>query len=274
MKRYSFSKLKQKQIRLSASFGKRRLFYFIAALIASLLVLAGTFLDESLGWRIIAVFVKFSLAFLAFVLAKQSGYLDPAGDKSLVSPYLILALVPVVFSAVAWLGPFSGPVDYLSVAVGLLGTLGTALWEELYFRLWGRILFEENGKYRAFDFLFIALTFGSMHLINLIAAPAGTVLIQAMLAVLTGLFLQSLYSASGSLRLVILFHFLMNAVNSLFGSWLTDPEAGRFFPALTAAAPLILGAFYALSAAILTRRAHLLITPPSLFRRKKDAGKR
>ncbi|MBO4873342.1 MAG: CPBP family intramembrane metalloprotease [Lachnospiraceae bacterium] len=259
MPNLSFRKLKQKKIRLSASVGKRRFYFFLAALIASLLVLAGSMLDESLGLPYIAIFVKLGLAWLAFMLARQSGYLDPAGDGSLFTPYAWLILPPLVFVLLSCLGPIRFTAAWPDLLFSLLGVLGTALWEELYFRLWGRILFEEEGKYRPLDFLFIALTFGAMHLINLAAAPFATVAVQAMLAVVTALFLQTILAGSGSLRLVIVFHFLINGISVLFGRFLVPDAGQRFFPVLESLAPLLLGAYYALSAAVSARRQKLFI---------------
>lgn len=260
-----FRKLKQKKIRLSASFGKRRFYFFLAAVTATLLVLAGSFLDESLGLHVVATFVKLGLAWLAFMLARQSGYLDPAGDGRLFSPYLLLILPPLVYTLLAYLGPIRPETGAELIVLSLLGTLATALWEELYFRLWGRILFEEEGRYRPFDFLFTALVFGAMHLVNLAAAPFGEVAVQAMLAVITGLFLQTVYAAGGSLRLLILFHFLMNAITLLVGRYLVPDAGSRFFPALAAPAALLIGAYFALSAAILARRRKLFGEGRSLF---------
>ena len=258
MPKLSIQKLKQKKIRLSASFGKRRFYYFLAALIATLLVLAGNLLDESFGLPYISLFVKFGLAWLAFMMAKQSGYLDPAGDGRLFSPYFFLILPPIVFTVLCYLGPIRPETELYGFILAVLGILSTAFWEELYFRLWGRILFEEEGQYRTVDFLFLALTFGAMHLINLVSAPLGPVVLQAVLAVVTALFLQSLYASSESLRLVILFHLLLNAAGSLLPRYLVPQAESRFFPSLEGIAPLVLGLYYVLSAAVLTRRKKLL----------------
>ena len=268
MPNLSFSKLKQKKIRLSASYGKRRLFYFLTALIASLLVLAGTFLDESLGLHVVATFVKLGLAWLAFMLARQSGYLDPAGDGRLFTPYFLLILPPVLLNVLCYLGPVQAGDKLRLMLLTLAGVAATAFWEELFFRLWGRILFEEDGKYRPLDFLFLVLTFGVMHLINLIVSPFGAVAVQAMLAVVTALFLQTIYTCSGSLRLIILFHFLINASSILLGRFLVPDAESLFFPALEGIAPLLFGAYYALSAAILARRRNLFGSRGSLISRK------
>ena len=270
MPKLSIHQLKQKKIRLSASFGKRRFYYFLTAVIASLLVLAGSFLDESLGVSYISLFVKFGLAWLAFMLAKQSGYLDPAGDGRLFTPYFFLILPPLILAVLCYLGPVRPETDVYRFILAVLDILSTAFWEELYFRLWGRILFEEEGQYRTADFLFLALTFGAMHLISLVSASPEAVVMQAVLAVLTALFLQSLYAASGSLRLVIVFHILLNAAAGLLPQHLMTQAESRFFPSLEGTAVLLLGLYYVLSAAVLARRKNLLSGGAFLLFRRKD----
>ena len=269
MAKLSLQKLKQKKIRLSASYGKRRLYYFLTALIATLLVLAGSQLSSAVGTSAVEIFVKFALAFLAFVLARQSGYLDPAGDGRFFSPCFFLILPPLILSLLAYLGPLNLKIAPGRLIVLLLGVLPTALWEELFFRLWGRILFEEKGTYRPADFLFLALTFGAMHLVNAFSAPIGVVAVQVMLAVVTALFLQTIYAVSGSLRLPLLYHFLLNLISQLLGNELVPEGGERFFPALLPILPLLLGAWCALSAAVLARRKGLLRQPGG---KKKKAG--
>lgn len=270
MPRLSIHKLKQKKIPLSASFGKRRFFYFLTALIASLLVLAGSLLDKIFFDPYISLVVKFGLAWLAFMLAKQSGYLDFVGIGRFFTPYALFMLPPLVFIVLCYLGPIRPETDLYSLILAVLGVVSTAFWEEMYFRLWGRILFEEEGRYRTFDFLFMALTFGAMHLINLAGAPFGPVMIQAVTAVLTALFLQALYAASGSLHLVIVFHFLLNAASGLLPRYLAPLVESRFFPSLEGLLLPVLGLYYVLTAAVLTRRKKLLSgTSFRLFKRKK-----
>ena len=269
MPNLSLKKLKQKKIRLSASYGKRRLYYFLTALIATLLVLAGSFLDESLGIPYISLFVKFGLAWLAFMLAKQSGYLDPEGDGRLFSPCFLLILPPLIFALLCYLGPFRPETNAYGIVLAVLGILSTALWEELYFRLWGRILFETEGQYRTVDMLFLALTFGAMHLVNLASAPFSTVIPQVMLAVVTALFLQTLYAAGGSLRLVVVFHFLLNLTAGLVPQHLVPDAQSRLFPSLEGTALPLLALYYVLAAAVLSRRKKLLSGGDfRLFKRK------
>ena len=259
-------------LRLPGSREKRMLLFFGACLAASLLVTGASLLDRGLGFPAVSAAVRLGIAAFAYGLSKRCGF--PAAEGRPAAFYLFLCLIPLIYTVLAYLGPFSGSADVPALISAVVSALSAALWEEAVFRHWGRPLFEENGQYRSGDFLFTALVFGAMHLVNLISQPADAVFLQAMFAVVTALFLQAVYAGSGSLRLIIGFHFLTDlAVVLLTEIWVTDPAA-RCIPLLSAAAPIVLGLYYALCAAVIVRRKEL-IKPSKLssFLHGKKDGK-
>lgn len=245
-------KLGKKTIHIAASRGKRWLYYAIACVGASLLVLAGSLLDESLGTRLIGPVVRLVLAWTAFSMARQSGLWSIKEEGALPSLWLIPAGV-ALFLYLFFYGGLPGMKSGAEpILLAVIGALSAALWEEIFFRFWGSLVFEEEDRYRVGDFLLLALLFGAMHLTGLIGSPLPQVLIQVVFAVLSALFFQTLYHLSRSLRLVIGLHFLLNI--TVWLSQLLVPEESHFFPSLTALAPLVIGAYFALAAAVMARR--------------------
>jgi len=259
--------LKEKKIRLSASRGKRLLYYFIAGLLLSLLVLAGTMMGAALDLHIVPELVKLVLAGLSFLLAWQSGYIAPGEDGAIRLPLVLVCLAPLLMLFL-YIGPVQGSVTAGAVLFLLLGAFSTAAWEELYFRLWGRILFEENEKYRVGEFVLAAVIFGSMHFVNLAVSDVGSVLMQVAYAVITGVFLQTVYAVGKSLRLVVLYHFLNNLLLQLFTQLLTPDASARYLGRISAYTPLLIAFYLALAAALLTRQHQLFGKTISLFSRK------
>lgn len=245
-------KLGKKTIHIAASRGKRWLYYAIACLGASLLVLAGNLLDESLGTKLIGPGVRLVLAWTAFSMARQSGLWSIKEEGALGSVWLIPAGIAFLLYLFFYGGLPGLKTGAEPILLAVIGALSAALWEEIFFRFWGSLVFEEADRYRVGDFLLLALLFGAMHLTGLIASPLPQVLIQVTFAVLSALFFQTLYHLSRSLRLVIGLHFLLNL--TLLLSQLLVPAEGRFFPSLTAIAPLVIGANFALAAAVMARR--------------------
>ncbi len=274
MPKYSFRKLKEKKIRLSESRGKRMAYYFAGALLCSLLVLAGTLLDSAMNTRVIAAVVKLTLAGLCLVLARQSGYLRLEDDGKITAPLLIAALLPLLFYGL-YLGPFESTAEPAALIGSLIGVLTAALWEEAYFRLWAGILFEEDGKYRVGEFLLTALIFSMMHLVNLFSAGLPDVMMQAAYALIYAVFIQTVYAAGRSLRLIVLQHALNNVLLLLIQTGVPDPSA-RFFGALGNWTPVFSGLCMAVTAAVLTRRHGLIRRPASSSspRRRKASDKR
>lgn len=253
----TMKKLRKKSITLSASRGRRWLYYSLCCLGASLLVLACSLLDESLGTRLIGPLARLTLAWTAFSMARQSGLYRFQEEGPLLSPWLVMALLPLLMALVFYggTGPFPGAE---ALFLTIFSALASALWEEVFFRFWGSILFEKEGRYRAWDFILMALLFALMHLTALVFAPPSQVMVQMVFALVSALFLQTLYALSHSLRLILLFHFGLNSITALSGL-LCPKGAGLFFPELAALAPLILGGYFALSAALAARRKSLLI---------------
>ena len=229
--------------------------FFLICLAATLLVTGGAYLDRGSGFPVMTSLIKLAIGAGALALAGRQARI-PLRNRPLL-PWLILVslIAPVVYTAFR-IGPVSLSPEAGRLAAVLISIVLTAFWEECVFRLWGRLLFEEEGRYKARDFLAIAVIFGAMHLVNLITSDPQTVVLQAVFAALTALFLQTVYTRSGSLLLVIVIHALINASQQLPDLW-TAPK-DRFLAAQGGLDLILTGLFFAVSAAVITRRGELI----------------
>lgn len=236
--------------------GRRLGAYFLFCLAATLLVTGAALLDRNNGLPPVSLGAKALAGVGALLLAGRAARI-PLRNRPLL-PWLVLIslIAPAVYLAFR-LGPVSLTPGPEQIGVTLLGIGLTAFWEECVFRLWGRLLFEEEGKYKARDFLAVAVTFGAMHLVNLLTSDPGSVILQAAFATLTALFLQTIYTRSGSLLLVILIHALINASQQLPELWVAVKD--RFLVRQGGLDLILTALFFAVSAAVITRRGGLIL---------------
>lgn len=232
---------------------RRMLAYLLMALLAGLLISGALALLPGRPWVMPAV--KLLIAFGALALAGGAARIPLRRGKSF--PWIVLlGLVPALLLGAFYIGPVSRTPQAGAVALVLISMFATALWEEAVFRLWGRLLFEEEGSYKAWIFLAMALIFGGLHLLDSSNRSSGMGIFQAVFAALAGLFLHTFYTWSGSLGLVVLIHWLIDLAGSLAVQWMNPSEA---YLAGKAGLGLILVSLYlALSAAILARKGEII----------------
>ena len=235
--------------------GRRLGAYFLFCLAATVLVTAGAYLNRNSSFPIMSSAVKLAVGIGALVLAGGAARI-PLRNRPLLPLLILVSLVaPAVYLAFG-LGPVTQSPSAGSLLTVLVSLVLTAFWEECVFRLWGRLLFEEEGRYKARDFLAVAVVFGAMHLVNLLTSAPGTVVLEAVFATLAALFLQTVYTRSGSLLLVILIHGLIDAAQVLPGLWVAAGD--RFLEKQSGLALILTALFFALSAAVITRRGELI----------------
>lgn len=233
---------------------RRMLVYLLMALLAGLLISGALALLPGRSWVMPAV--KLLIAFGALALAGGAARIPLRRKKSL--PWIVLlGVVPALLMTAFFLGPVSRTPQAGAVALVIISMFATALWEEAVFRLWGRLLFEEEGSYKAWIFLTMALIFGGLHLLdfsNRMNSGLGT--FQAVFAALAGLFLHTFYTWSGSLGLVVLIHWLIDLGGSLAVLWM-DP-ADAYLSGKMGLGLILISLYMALSAAILARKGGII----------------
>ena len=229
------------------------LVYLLMALLAGLLISGAQALLPGRSW--VTPAIKLLIAFGALALAGGAARIPLRRKKSL--PWIVLlGLVPALLMTAFFIGPVSRTPQAGAVALVIISMFATALWEEAVFRLWGRLLFEEEGSYKAWLFLAMALIFGGLHLLDFSHRASGLGTFQAVFAALAGLFLHTFYTWSGSFSLAVLIHWLIDLGGSLAVQWM-DP-ADAFLSGKMGLGLILLSLYMALSAAILARKGEII----------------
>lgn len=136
--------------------------------------------------------------------------------------YLLVIIIPMVLSYILQNCPLNfDPYPYY-IATTIIGTVVTALWEELYFRYVGCSLFEEDGKYKWYNIIFLALMFMGIHLINVYFNGWEPTQNQLMFTFGLGIFVLALYIQTQSLLVPIIAHFCINSVADYFSLFATS----------------------------------------------------
>jgi len=136
--------------------------------------------------------------------------------------YLMIIIIPVIFSIIIQACPldFEPYPEFLIVTV--VGTITTAIWEELFFRYIGCSLFEENGKYKWYNVIFLALVFSLTHLTNLLFDGMAIDFTQVIFTFALGIFLLALYIHTKSIIVPIIAHFCVNSVSDYYTLFATE----------------------------------------------------
>lgn len=216
---------------MKASFSRRMLLYLLLGAAASLLMAGGSLLDGALGMSGgLSLLVRVALVVAAlFVLRRADRQEVPVG--SVGSPWLLLALIPVLFQVVMCFGPLDHVPEPLAAAFGILGVGLTALWEELLFRGLALTLFAKDGRLSWAAALGTSAVFGVCHLVNLIGtadplARLGDGAVQAIFAALCGLFFLGLTLRARSLFAAVIAHLFLDGVLWFFEAFST--ASGRY----------------------------------------------
>ena len=230
---------------------RRMLAYLLMALLAGLFISGALALLPERPWVMSAV--KLLIAFGALALAGGAARIPLRRKKSL--PWIVLlGMVPALLMTAFYIGPVSRTPQAGAVALVIISMFATALWEEAVFRLWGRLLFEEEGSYKAWIFLAMALIFGGLHLLN--CTESGSGVFQAVFAALAGLFLHTFYTWSGSFSLAVLIHWLIDLGGSLAVQWMDPSDA--YLSGKMGLGLILVSLYMALSAAILARKGEII----------------
>jgi hypothetical protein len=136
--------------------------------------------------------------------------------------YLLVIIIPMVLSYILQNCPLDFEPYTSSIVLTVAGTLVTAVWEELYFRYVGCSLFEENGKYKWYNVIFLAVMFMGIHLINVYFNGCEATQNQLMFTFSLGIFLLALYIQTKSILVPIIGHFCVNSVADYFSLYATS----------------------------------------------------
>ena len=205
-------------------------YIIVTFFIGCLFILSGMVTGDLGDYSDIVLKIVLILLICVYAVKHDSDFISIFNIK--FSPaYLLIIIVPLIFSFVLTFSPLDfEPYPYY-VILTVVGTITTVIWEELYFRYIGCSLFEENGRYRWYNLVFLALVFSGTHAVNIMSQSAFTTITQLLFTIGLGIFLLALYIATGSIILPMIAHFLINSVNDYFnlhttmGPYLADTSS-------------------------------------------------
>ena len=210
---------------------KGAVFFAALGLGVTLLVAAGALLDYRFGLSPLFECVVKAAAVVALILLLRRWKGEPLFAGSLLSPWSLLILPPVVIQFLLARVTATREVALTELAVALVSVLLTVLWEELLFRGLTVTLFGREGSLPVWAAALSCVLFAVCHLINLISAKTtDSILIQVGYAACCGVFLLGLFLRTRTLFAPMTAHFLLNGVQRYYdlqsgiaGDWSGKP---------------------------------------------------
>lgn len=197
--------------------------FLISALIIGYLFFASGDIAMMFGWPdYYDIIMKICIIIILCAYALKRGDLRSLFNVHFQWHYLLLIIIPVIFSIVLQNCPLDFEPYPSFILTTVLGTLTTAVWEELFFRYVGCSLFEENGKFRWYNIIFLALAFSIGHVFNGFADGWYATSCQIVFTVGLGVFTLGLYIHSKSIIAPIIAHFCINSVADYFNLYATS----------------------------------------------------
>ena len=197
--------------------------FFIAALLFGVLFYFSADIGSFLGLDdIFDIFIKILIIIGIGFYAYKREELNAIFNINIEPIYLLVVFIPAIFSFIFQLCPLDFEPFPNFVIVTVIGTVTTAIWEEMFFRYVGCSLFrDEEGNIKWYNVVFLAFAFSMGHVFN------GFDNIESLATQLVftfglGIFTVALYIHSRSLVLPIIAHFAVNSVSDYFHLFATD----------------------------------------------------
>lgn len=197
--------------------------YIIAALIIDLLFFTTSFAIDNFGMDDnIQLILKIFLIIAICIYAIKRNEFNSFFNISFSPVYLAIVAIPVAISIMLQNCPLDFKPYPSFVLATVAGTLTTAIWEELFFRYVGCSLFEENGKYKWYNIIFLAAIFSLGHFVNILSIDIATTLHQVVFTFALGIFTLALYIHTKAIIVSIFAHFCINSVVDFYTLFASD----------------------------------------------------
>lgn len=197
--------------------------FFISALVLGFLFLSTGILSKMFDLPAYTdIILKILLIVLLCVYAVKHDDFNSFFNIHFSPVYLILIVIPVTFSIILKACPLDFYPYPSFIILTIVGTLTTAIWEELYFRYFGCSLFEENGKFKWYNIIFLAAVFSIGHVFNIFFDGIYSGVTQIFFTFGLGIFLLALYIHTKAIIVPIIAHFCINFVSDFFYMNATD----------------------------------------------------
>ena len=197
--------------------------YFVSALLLGLLFFATGNISEALQIDSLDIIIKILIIIAICIYAARRDEFNSFFNIDFSPVYLLIIVIPVIFSFILQNCPLDFEPYPSFVITTVVGTITTAIWEELYFRYVGCSLFiDRNGKYKWYNVIFLAVAFSIGHIFNLFFNGATATFNQIFFTIGLGIFLLALYIHTRSIIVPIIAHFCINSVADYFTLYATE----------------------------------------------------
>lgn len=205
-------------------------FLFVAVIIGFLFISISELIKIT-GINELDTILKVFLIIAISIYAIHSKELKTIFNINFSPVYLTVIIPPLIFSYLIQVCPLDFEPYQSFILSTVISTVTTAIWEELYFRYIGCSLFrEDNGKYKWYNIVFLALTFSAMHLVNITSGLSISLINQLVFTVGLGFLLLGLYIHTKSIIAPIIAHFCINTVADYFNLFATEQaRASAYF---------------------------------------------
>lgn len=197
--------------------------FVVLAVALSLVCVGGALLDLQCRTEFIAVLLKIVIIAGIFVYAWYKKELRLLWENRYFTGFLLWAFMPCMIFSLSVIGTPDSFSSASLIILTILNVLTTAIWEELFFRYIGKSLFAKDDRFTISDFIVLTIVFAAVHLINMLFHPPLDVLLQAALAVTTGIFWLALYCKTKNIIVSITSHFAANLVAGLIPLFVSNP---------------------------------------------------
>lgn len=139
---------------------------------------------------------------------------------------LLWLLLPPIAALCIYYGTPNASPSLLYTVMAILNACIGAVLSELFFRFFGRLLFERCGKYHLIVLFVMATIYGLTRLFRAVYMPIGVgeALMLCLCATAQGIFLTALYSRTRHIAFPILAHMGQDLVEVLFRQFTTAPS--------------------------------------------------
>lgn len=190
--------------------------FIISALLFGFLFFISGNVSNMLGIDYLDIILKAIIIIAICIYAEKRHEFNSFFNIHFSPVYLIVIVIPMIFSYILQ----NCTLDFIPyprfVIITVVGTITTAIWEELYFRYIGCSLFEENGRYKWYNVIFLAFAFSIGHIFNMYFDGVYTTSTQIFFTFGLGIFLLALYIHTHAIIVPIIAHFCINSVADYF----------------------------------------------------------
>ena len=198
-------------------------YIIVALIIDGLFFLSGTLINGFGVNENIELALKIALIIVICIYAYKRDEFNSFFNIHFSPVYLLIVAIPVVISIILQNCPLDFEPYPSFIIATVASTLTTAIWEELFFRYVGCSLFEQDGKYKWYNIIFLALVFSLVHSVNMLTGAAvGETLFQLLFTFGLGLFTLALYINTKAIIVPIFAHFCINSVQDFYNLFATD----------------------------------------------------